>query len=183
MGDASNAGLFQNSKRQALKIMSKYCWARVHSNERAHVEWEYWLDVHLVEDGTGRGCLALVRKQLVTAGLCANWTSLGGLESLRAVVYVSDVGCDQKKLQAILAGTREAFGLVPVLRIGLFQAQASTCCGAQLEYGDELCRWLGSLHGYCCTLAKLMNFARGTSMVKEESARVVRQIVVTMRTL
>ena len=67
IGDASSAGLFQNSKRQTLKIMFKYCWADVQSTERAYAEWEYWPDVHLVKDGTGRGCLALVSKQLETA--------------------------------------------------------------------------------------------------------------------
>ena len=37
-GDASNAGLFQNSKLQTLKIVSRYCWADVQS--RASAEWE-----------------------------------------------------------------------------------------------------------------------------------------------
>ena len=61
--DASNAGLFQKFKLQTLEIMSKYCWADVQSFERADVEWEYWPDVDLVKDGTGRGCLAVVSKQ------------------------------------------------------------------------------------------------------------------------
>ena len=61
MTDASNA---QNSMFETLKITSKYCWADVQGNERAYAEWEYWLDVHLVKDGTGRGCLALMGKHL-----------------------------------------------------------------------------------------------------------------------
>ena len=106
------------------------------------------------KDGTGRGCLALASKRLERAGLVRNWTSLDGLKSQRAVVFVSDAGPNQKKMQAILDGTREALGLVLVLRFGLFQ-------------GDELCRWIGSPHGYFCILAKLMNFARGTFMAKK----------------
>ena len=39
MGDALNAGLFQNSQLQTLKIMSEHCWADVQSNERARAEW------------------------------------------------------------------------------------------------------------------------------------------------
>ena len=37
----------------------------------------------------------------------------------------------------------------------------------QVRYGDELCRWLGYLMTTLCTLAKLMNFAKGTSMAKK----------------
>ena len=68
IGDASSAGLFQNSKRQTLKINDvQVLLADVQSTERAYAEWEYWPDVHIVKDGTGRGCLALVSKQLETA--------------------------------------------------------------------------------------------------------------------
>ena len=66
------------------------------SNERDYAEWECWLDVHLVKNGTGRGCLALVSKRLETACLVRKWSSLDGLGSLRAVAFVSDAGSDQK---------------------------------------------------------------------------------------
>ena len=69
----------------------------VQSNARAHVEAEHRLDVHLVKDGTGRRRLALVSKQLETDGFVRNRTSLDGLKLLRAVVYVSDAGPDQKR--------------------------------------------------------------------------------------
>ena len=70
-------------------------------------------------------CMALVSKRLEAACFVRNWTLLDGLK-LRAVVYVSDTARPQEA-QAILAGTREASGLVLVLCTALFQAPTRTC--------------------------------------------------------
>ena len=42
-------------------------------------------------------------------------------------------------MQAIPAGTREAFDLVLVLRIGLFLAQTSTCCEGTVKEWRRFC--------------------------------------------
>ena len=70
-------------------------------------------------------------------------------------------------MQTILAGTREAFGLVLFFESHCFKHKLAPVVKAQLRHGCELCRWFGLPHGHFCTLAMLMNFATGTYMAKK----------------
>ena len=78
-GDASNAGLFQNSKLQTLKIVSRYCWAAVQSP--ASAERECWLDAHLFKGWEWSWMCGFGEQTIGTGWFCAKkyfnrWTPI-----------------------------------------------------------------------------------------------------------
>ena len=107
--------------------MSKYCWASVKSNLHAHVEWEHWLDVHLVMDPTGRGCLALLRnnwKRLVLCEVGLRW--LGPNRCALSSMFLVRA----QEMQAILAG-----------RIVAITSMATTSVGVCFNLMDTSAHW------------------------------------------
>ena len=89
MGDASNSGWLQISKHQALKIMSKYCWADVQSKEGAFTQ-----------------CTTRISPRMALVVDACRWAKIAA--RCRLCLWC---GPPTGEMEARLAGTREAIRL------------------------------------------------------------------------
>ena len=97
---ASNSGWLQISMHQTMKIMSKYCWADVQSKEGAFTQ-----------------CTSRISPRTALVVDVCGWAQIAA--RCRPCLWC---GPPPGEMEARLAGTREASGLVLVPCVGLFQS-------------------------------------------------------------
>ena len=97
---ASNSGWLQISMHQTMKIMSKYCWADVQSKEGAFTQ-----------------CTSRISPRTALVVDVCGWAQIAA--RCRLCLWC---GPPPGEMEARLAGTREASGLVLVPCVGLFQS-------------------------------------------------------------
>ena len=77
-------------------------------------------------------------------------------------------------MQAILAGTREAFGWVLVLRIGLIESHHGTCCEGTVKVWRRIVSVVWVTSWLLLHTGEVHEFREGNFHGKENSVRMVR---------
>ena len=92
--DATNSAIWQRRKLQALVVAVRCCIAGIRSSQRGTA------DLLPVEDGTGKGAEALLRKQLTAMGVPMPWygQSIGYDCPRRLWLFITTTDCGPDQL-------------------------------------------------------------------------------------
>ena len=161
-GDATKSNSCRGGKLQNLRLTSAYNFPSGQGRLRTH--HEVWADVHKVTDESGRGCYALVHKQLRGVQCCALDPEIAcagsGDKFLRFINIHGDDGPDELYLRNRVEQLYFPESSVLVFKGRCGRHQQSLSCGRVLAHTDVLSDRFGLKYKYYSGLVKVIHLWR-----------------------